>query len=135
VWLGAFVPDGKRALVDELQADPSAVFNEEWVGADPTRDPVLATYFLFHDCDLETLRWGLGTVRAFIPQLPYRRPAELAVEIPSTYVLCRQDRTIRAKWARREAHRRLGVEPVEIDAGHCPHVAQPARIAEILDTL
>jgi pimeloyl-ACP methyl ester carboxylesterase len=28
---------------------------------------------------------------------------------------------------------RLGVEPVEIDAGHCPHVSRPERVADILE--
>jgi pimeloyl-ACP methyl ester carboxylesterase len=42
------------------------------------------------------------------------------------------DRTVTADWIRRTARRVLGVESVEIDAGHCPHVSQPERVASIL---
>lgn len=41
---------------------------------DPTTDPVLATYFLFHDCDLATLRWALTTLRASLPRSFYTTP-------------------------------------------------------------
>jgi hypothetical protein len=37
-----------------------------------------------------------------------------------------------AAWASRSAER-LGVEPTEIDGGHCPHVSRPEAAAEILD--
>lgn len=54
IWLAAAVADypGRRSLLVELQTDPEAMFNPEWLGIDPTSDPVLATYFLFHDADL-----------------------------------------------------------------------------------
>ena len=57
VWLAAAVADyaGRRSLLAEIQQDPLDVMNPEWLGIDPTGDPVLATYFLFHDADLATL--------------------------------------------------------------------------------
>lgn len=64
VWLAAAVADysGGRSLLQEMRADPMRVFTTEWAGVDPTADPVLATYFLFHDADLATLRQALPTV-------------------------------------------------------------------------
>src|SRR5487761_515434 len=50
-WLGAIIPDGQRSLRDEVMATPTEMFNEEWLGKDPIKDPILAAYFLFHDCD------------------------------------------------------------------------------------
>lgn len=66
VWIAAIVPDveGGRSLFEEYAAEPD-LFGPEWVGVDPTADPILATYFLFHDCDLATLRWALSTVGLF----------------------------------------------------------------------
>jgi hypothetical protein len=98
-----FIPDGRRARLEEVEPDSTKVFNGGWLGADPTRDPVLAAYFLFYDCDLASLQWGLATVRAFVPQLPYRQAVDLAADIPSTYIVCGRDRTIRADWARRKS--------------------------------
>jgi pimeloyl-ACP methyl ester carboxylesterase len=34
---------------------------------------------------------------------------------------------------RRTARERLGVEAVEIDAGHCPHVSRPDEVAAIIE--
>jgi hypothetical protein len=64
VWVAAAVPDyhAGRSLLYEIRADPTAVFHPEWIGADPPGDPVLATYFLFHDASLATLRQALPTV-------------------------------------------------------------------------
>jgi alpha-beta hydrolase superfamily lysophospholipase len=66
VWLAAAVADyaGRRSLLAEIQQDPLDVMNPEWLGIDPTGDPVLATYFLFHDADLATLQEALPTVSA-----------------------------------------------------------------------
>lgn len=133
VWLAAYVPDGRHALIDEMTPDPTELFNTEWVGVDPTADPVLAAYFLFHDCDLATLRWALGTVRLFAPASVYREPVEPAPDIGSTYVVGTADRTLRPDWCRRAAANRLGVQPVEIDAGHCPHVSRPDETAAVID--
>ena len=71
VWLAAIVPDGRRPLLEEIRSAPTEIFNPEWPGKDPTADPVLAGYFLFHDCDLETLQWALSTLRLFAPSALY----------------------------------------------------------------
>lgn len=94
---------------------------------------MLATYCLFHDCDLATLRWALSTLRLFYPERAYREP--VAPEIASRYVVCSQDRTVKPDWSRREAVRRLTADVVEIDAGHCPHVSRPDELADVLDML
>lgn len=133
VWLAAYVPDGSRSLFDEMTAAPAELFNPEWIGVDPTADPVLAAYFLFHDCDLATLRWAIGTLRLFAPAGLYREPIAPAPDIASTYVVATADRALRPEWCRREAARRLGGAVVEIDAGHCPHVSRPEETAAAID--
>jgi pimeloyl-ACP methyl ester carboxylesterase len=59
----------------------------------------------------------------------------LAADIASTYIVATQDRTVRPDWCRREAHRRLGANVVELAAGHCPHVSVPQELAIVLDSL
>lgn len=135
VWLAAFVPDGRRSFAQEVRPAPAEVFNPEWLGVDPTDDPVAATYFLYHDCDLATLRWALTTTRRFTPTRLYQQPVALADQIPSTYLFAARDRTLRPDWCRRAARARLRADIVEIDAGHCPHVSQPERTADVLDRL
>jgi pimeloyl-ACP methyl ester carboxylesterase len=138
VWLAGYVPDpaGGQSFAGEIKASGSEMFGPEWrsLTEPPTADPVVAAYFLFHDCDLETLRWAVSTLRLFFPVAAYQEAGQPAEPVaPSTYVLPRGDRTFRPDWMRAAARERLGVDPVEIDGGHCPHVSRPEAIAEILD--
>jgi pimeloyl-ACP methyl ester carboxylesterase len=66
-------------------------------------------------------------------QAPYgtdpRRP-----EHP-VYIVCSRDAVIRPDWQRHAARDVLGVEPIELDAGHMPMLDSPRELAEILDSL
>ena len=42
VFLAAWIPDGKHSLIAELDADPTGVFHEDWLGKDPTGDADVA---------------------------------------------------------------------------------------------
>jgi pimeloyl-ACP methyl ester carboxylesterase len=53
--------------------------------------------------------------------------------IPSTYVVCVDDRTITPKWQRKAARELLGVEPIELLGGHCPHVSRPKALVDVLE--
>ncbi len=135
VWLAGAVPDyrGRRSLLDEIRADPTAVFQAEWVGIDPTSDPVLATYFLFHDADLETLQTALPTVMLSDLGAVYEEsPAEDPARLPSTYLLPANDRALTRTAMERMARERLGVEPVVIEGGHNCYVAHPDKVAEVI---
>lgn len=136
VWLAATVADyrGQRSLLEELRHDPSAVFRAEWLGIDPTTDPVLATYFLFHDADLAALRAALPTVAscdltALYGETPTQDPARL----PSTYLLPADDRALTRAAMGHMARERPGVEPVVVPGGHNCYVAHPGEIAQVID--
>jgi hypothetical protein len=140
VYLAAAVPDpdGRHSFLDEIQADRSVMFNQEWFGVDPTSDPVLATYFLFHDCDLARLKWALGTLRLFgalrdgYAEVP---PARNLSARPSTLIAPQGDRTLKPTYLAAAARDRLGVEPVMLSGGHCPHVSRPGEVADLLESL
>ncbi|MDD4867457.1 MAG: alpha/beta hydrolase [Mycobacterium sp.] len=135
VWLAAMIPSPSgQPLAEELGSSAHAIVNPEWIGQDPTQDPAAAMYFLFHDCRWPRARWALDTLRRFLPEHAYTQPIALASEIPSTYVLCSGDRTLQPEWSHNAAIERLGIEPITIDAGHCPHVSSPDVVAEILLT-
>jgi pimeloyl-ACP methyl ester carboxylesterase len=133
VWLTAWVPDQEASLVQEVAASGGeTIFNPDWIGKDPTSDPAIAAEFLFHDCDTQTLTWALTSLRLFFPRAAYQSRVPRAERISSTYIAASADRTIRPEWQRHAARERLGIESVEIAAGHCPHVSQPKALAEIL---
>ena len=49
------------------------------------------------------------------------------------FVLCRKDRFFPARWLRPLVSDRLGIEPTEIDSGHCPALSRPTELAGLLD--
>jgi hypothetical protein len=135
VWLAAYIPDfvNGKSLLEEIHTDPNELFHPDWIGVDPTSDAAAARHFLFHDCNPDLQDWAIHTLRAFVPAAGYQhKPSPGAPPAESTVVAPTQDRTLRADWIRRAATERLGVQPLLIDAGHCPHVSQAEALADIL---
>ena len=66
-------------------------------------------------------------------QAPFA-PDPLAVERP-VYVVCARDAVIRPDWQRHLARDVLGVEPLELEAGHSPMLERPRELAELLDAV
>jgi len=132
VWLAAWVPDPAASFAEDTGRHLRDAFNPDWIGKDPIEDAAVAAAFLYHDCDQATLAWALEARRLFLPRGVYGQRLPLAPEIPSTYIVAAHDRTIRPGWQRRMARERLGVEPVELPAGHCPNVSQPQRLAGLI---
>ena len=66
---------------------------------------------------------------------PGKEPWPLAArpDVPTRFLLCRQDRLFPAKWLRRVVRDRLGITPDEIDSGHTPALSRPAELAERLE--
>ena len=136
VFLAAMLPRIGMSFLDQVRADPT-IFQPGWIGKDPMTDNAAAKYFLFHDCSPEVADWAM-TIRIRLPLekvasevYPLRRWPDVA----STYIVCSNDRTISPEWSRRAARERLGVEPIEIAAGHCPYLSRPAELANLLSQL
>jgi pimeloyl-ACP methyl ester carboxylesterase len=60
-------------------------------------------------------------------------PLDSWPEVPTRYLLCRDDRFFPADWMRGIVRERLGIVPDEIDGGHCPALSRPRELAERLD--
>jgi pimeloyl-ACP methyl ester carboxylesterase len=68
-------------------------------------------------------------------EAPGRQPWPLDSwpEVPTRYLLCRDDRMFPAEWMRVVVRERLGIVPDEIDGGHCPALSRPRELAERLE--
>jgi hypothetical protein len=135
VWLAAAVADyaDGRSFLDEVREAPTDVMQSDWLGVDPTSDPVLATHFLFHDADLARLREGLETLALCDLSAVYAEVPPLdPTSVPSTYVLPDADRTLQHRWMVRVSRDRLGVEPTIVPGGHNCYAADPERIAAVI---
>jgi hypothetical protein len=66
---------------------------------------------------------------------PGREPWPLGAwpDIVTRFVLCRKDRFFPPRWLRPLVRDRLGIEPAEIDSGHCPALSRPRELAGLLD--
>jgi pimeloyl-ACP methyl ester carboxylesterase len=135
VFLAAVVPRPGVSVLEQYQADPS-MFNPAWVGQNPLEDKV-ALEFVYHDCPPDRLDWALSTRLVFYAKRAIEEPCPLLAwpSVPSTYIVCSDDRTITPGWQRKAAQELLGVEPVELPGGHCPHVSRPEALAEVLEQM
>jgi pimeloyl-ACP methyl ester carboxylesterase len=60
-------------------------------------------------------------------------PLDAWPDMPTKYLLCRDDRMFTAAWAHRHARERLGIEADEMDGGHYVSISRPCELAERLD--
>ena len=133
VFVSSGLPDIGRSVRDQIAHD--GVLHEAWATwpGEPDSDEA-ARRFMFHDCDPPDLEWSLTTVRSFLPRVAYEEITPLTAwpSVPTSYVLGRQDRIVNQEWARQVVPERLGIEPREVDTGHCPQNSRPELLAEIL---
>lgn len=54
-------------------------------------------------------------------------------DVPTTFLLCRDDRFFPAGWMADVVRSRLGIEPVAVPGGHCPYWSQPAALAAAIE--
>jgi len=59
-------------------------------------------------------------------------PLESWPDVPTRFLLCRDDRFFPAEFQRRVVADRLGITPDEMDGGHLPALGRPMELAERL---
>ena len=59
-------------------------------------------------------------------------PLEAWPDVPTRVLLCRDDRMFSAEFQGRVARERVGIEPDEMDGGHCVSISRPRELAERL---
>ena len=93
---------------------------------------VSATFY--HDVPPELTAEALkrGRAQSETPtQEPW--PLEAWPDLPTRFVLCRDDRLLPADFLRRVVRERLGIVADEIEAGHCVALSRPKGLAKRLD--
>jgi pimeloyl-ACP methyl ester carboxylesterase len=59
-------------------------------------------------------------------------PLERWPDVPTRFLLCRDDRLFPAAFQRRVVRQRLGIVPDEMDGGHLPALSRPVELADRL---
>ncbi|MGA8370920.1 MAG: alpha/beta fold hydrolase [Acidimicrobiales bacterium] len=94
-----------------------------------------ARELFYHDCDEATACWAfeqLTPERAGdTATTPISVPRFWEADLPRSFIVCLQDRA-QPRWLADVTTRRLGVEPLSIDASHSPFLSRPADLAQLL---
>ena len=105
---------------------------EHSAGTAPADDSTIATFY--HDVPPELAAEALSRERAQSgtpTQEPW--PLDAWPDVPTRYLLCRDDRLFPAEWLRRVVRERLGIAADEIDGGHCVALSRPRELADRLE--
>jgi pimeloyl-ACP methyl ester carboxylesterase len=131
----ARVPVDVLVLLAGMIPAPGEPPGEWWANtghaqADPD-DEVVATFL--HDVPPELAAEALARERGS-SDTPMDRPWPLGAwpDVPTRYLLCRDDRYFPAEWLRGVIRERLGIAPDEIAGSHCVYLSRPQELAERL---
>jgi pimeloyl-ACP methyl ester carboxylesterase len=102
------------------------------VSGDVDPSDMLATFY--HDVPRDLAKEAMKRTRRqaeAVTDEPW--PLQTWPEVPVRFLLCRDDRLFPAEWLRGVVRDRLGIEPDEIDSGHCVALARPKELADRLE--
>jgi pimeloyl-ACP methyl ester carboxylesterase len=136
VYLAAFMPDGDEEAMTFCMANTTPEF---FAGVTLTSDgrggldSKVAAKIGFQQSTPDLAEWAVSKLQ---PMAMGRggSPTLLGVgwrNVPSTYVVCGEDRCIRPE-AQREWAAERATESIELPYDHCPMVSHPAEIADLL---
>ena len=135
VYLGAVVPQDGDALIDLLPQERQEALRKlegrvsELFGPLETLRPLYFTDLEGKEKDQYVKQLTPQPAAVFFERISLKKFS--GVQVPRTYVLGLKDKSIPPELAKQYAGR-LGVEPVEIDAGHDMMVSRPREVAEVL---
>ena len=133
----ARVPADQLVFVAAMIPAPGESANDWWASSGHREAFAGHDYdtreLFFHDVPDELATEALARSRDETSQaISEPWPLDGWPNVPTRYVLFRDDRVFPADFARRHARERLGVVAEEIGGGHCAYLSRPAELAERL---
>ena len=94
---------------------------------------VMATFF--HDVPPDVVAEAMTRGERRQSGTPFQRPWPLQAwpEVPTRFLLCRNDRFFPAEFMRRVVRQRLGITPDEMESGHLPALSRPKELTDRLE--
>jgi pimeloyl-ACP methyl ester carboxylesterase len=139
VYLAAFMLEADDEIPGSLLAEACPEFLAGLAFGDDglaTFNQELAKEVVFQQAPREVAQWAVDQFRpmAMGGGASTTMSAVGWHNIPSTFVVCSEDRAIQPDSQRRWAAERA-TESVELPYDHCPHISHPAEVAELLAKL
>jgi len=99
------------------------------------RDDTSTIAVFYHDVPADLAQEALARGGRRQSETPGKEPWPLPrwPDVPTRFVLCRNDRFLSPGWLRPIVRERLGISPGELDSGHCPALSRPLELAVLLD--
>jgi pimeloyl-ACP methyl ester carboxylesterase len=129
------VPVALMVLVAAMVPRPGESPGDWWANTGHEfPDPFDPAEVFTHDLPPELEAENLQHIR---PQsgTPFEKPwpLEMWPDVPTRFLLCREDRFFPADFQRRVVRERLGIVPDEMGGGHLPALARPDELVEWLE--
>jgi pimeloyl-ACP methyl ester carboxylesterase len=101
----------------------------------PMADPFDPVTEFFHDVPADITAEAMAAPPRRQSNRPFEEPWPLASwpDVPTRFLLCRDDRFFPAAFQRCVVQERLGIVPDEMDGGHLVALARPAELVERLE--
>ncbi|HKA60211.1 MAG TPA: alpha/beta hydrolase [Gemmatimonadales bacterium] len=134
----AELPVEMMVLVAAMVPRPGESGDEWWIntGYPKSDKPFDVKSIFFHDVPpdvtAEAFRRGEKQQSGTPMEQPW--PLKQWPNVPTRFLLCRQDRFFPADFMRRVVKERLGITPDEMDSGHLPALSHPKELVEQLET-
>ena len=132
--IASYLPEVGQSLADFGDGSPAPFLDVDTVaGTFGVRPELLVDTFL-QDCDQQVREQAASRLARQSVQVTQQQAGAAAwQQVPSTYLVCAQDRGTPVA-RQREFARRAG-RVVELDAGHHPFLAQPAAVRDLVLSL
>ena len=140
VYLCAMLPRVGQTQDDVMEAEPDMLMSAPPGGTYRGEDgashwrPEAAAGRFFADCTPDVASWAAAQLRGqFWPITEEITPLLAWPSVPSSYVLGSADPIVNPEWSRRVVPEVLGLEPIEIAAGHSPFLSAPVALVDALE--
>jgi len=143
VFLCALLPKPRQSM-DEVLAGGEPVLSPEFnpfaqvvhEDSSVSWEPAAAVDTFFHDCSPDVAEWAASKLRRQTwATTQETSPLAEWPDVPSTYIICTEDRAVWPEWSRRAAKEWIGADVIELPGGHSPFLARPAELADVLVSL
>lgn len=135
VYLAALMPDEGEdvaATIDDVP--PASALNNAMVVRDDglvSIVPGLGVDAFYHDCEPQDAKMAISKLRPqLIDGFPVLECAPPWKSVPSTYVICRDDRALHPDLQR--AFSKRAATAIEWDGAHSPFLSRPHQVIELL---
>jgi pimeloyl-ACP methyl ester carboxylesterase len=134
LFVSSYLPEVGQGLSSFGGEEPAPFLDIDSEGGTFTVRPDALIETFLQDCDREIQRQATGkTARQSLAILAQPVQAAAWQQLPSTYLVCAEDRGTPVEMQREFAGRAGGV--VELDAGHHPFLSQPSAVRDLVLSL